>query len=151
MPTGRTASAAEALATQPDFNQGISKGQAVALGQAYWSRLDGLNTPLGEPSVRGESRTGMKGACTPMHFKNTGALPQQFRHPHCPRGSRACCLVIALLVLACAAIPIFPPEVPSELDRTVTFENRAGHPVVIGGVRAQLPPATRAHPYAGSQ
>ena len=38
------------------------------------------------------------------------------------------CLVLVLLLSACAPPSIFPPEVWTKIDRTATFENLVTHP-----------------------
>jgi starvation-inducible outer membrane lipoprotein len=55
------------------------------------------------------------------------ALLQQFRHSHRHRRALAC-LILGSLLLACAPAPIFPPDVLSTVDRTVTFENLSANP-----------------------
>lgn len=74
-----------------------------------------------------------------MHFKSTGTLLHQFRHPNRHRRALACLLVGSLLP-ACAPAPIFPEDVRDKPDRTVTFENLNANPdhyhdriVEIGG------------------
>lgn len=63
-----------------------------------------------------------------MHVRSMGALLQQFRHSHRHSRTLACCLIIALLLPACAPAPIFPPDVRDKADRTVTFENLTANP-----------------------
>lgn len=55
------------------------------------------------------------------------ALLQQFRHSH-RHGRALACLILGSLLLACAPAPIFPPDVLSTVDRTVTFENLSANP-----------------------
>jgi starvation-inducible outer membrane lipoprotein len=62
-----------------------------------------------------------------MHFRSRGALVQQFRHLHRHRRALSC-LVVGLLLPACAPAPIFPPEVRHKVDTTVTFENLTANP-----------------------
>ena len=64
---------------------------------------------------------------TPVHDKGTGIVLHPVRHSHQDRWVLSC-LVLVLLLPACAPNPIFPPDVSEKVDRTVTFESLARNP-----------------------